>query len=177
MQTNKTATDAGELFVQKITEVMVPVMRDLDTSLSTMNQTQQQQTIQIAENTKKIDQFTTKLEHLEVKVPPFDTTNMEILMMSGYQKILSTLESFPKKHSFTILLFPEQGALGYLKKLWRSVFLMLFLIVLLRCVYSLGNKWLDEYAKRNRYKEAWETFYLQQNQKCQKKMEEELNRH
>jgi hypothetical protein len=177
MQTNKTAADAGEIFVQKLTEVMVPAMRDVEASLVKVNLAQEQLTTQIIEIKKEVSQFTTQLEHLEIKAPPVDTTTIEILTIKWYQKILSILENFPKKHSFRILLFPEQGALGYLKKLWRSVFLWLFLIVLLRCVYSLGNKWLDEYAKRNRYKEAWENFYLQQNQRSQKKMDEELNRH
>ena len=79
-----------------------------------------------------------------------------------------------KKHSFRILLFPEHNTVEYLKKLWGFVLKWLFLIALLKSVYSVGDKWLDGYNEENRYKNAWKALYDNSDRKSKKIMDEVL---
>jgi len=115
------------------------------------------------------------LQNIQVKSAPPNTAAFEATASGCYQKMVKALDTFPKKHYFRILFFPEHDTLGYLKKLWRSVFLLLFLMVLLKCFYSLGNKWLDNQAE-SRYRNAWETLYNSQDKTNKKMMDDLLSR-
>ena len=176
METNKKRTgDTGEIFMERITAVVVPAINDVETSLGKVKGAQEKLASQMNEIKTEVAAFKDILQNIEVKTVPPNTKAFEVLANSWYEKTVKALEAFPKKHSFRILFFPEHDALEYLKKLWRSVFLLLFLIVLLKCFYSLGDKWLDNHPE-SRYRNAWETLYNSQGKTNKKMMDDLLSR-
>jgi hypothetical protein len=175
MENNKQrAEDIGELFMDRITTVVVPAITDVESSLAKINETQGKLAGQINEIKQDIAAIKSTLQKVDIRAATPDTRTFEALANGWFQKMMKTLEAYPKKHSFSILLFPENNALEYLKKLWRAVFLWLFLMVLGGCFYKLTNKWMDNQAEK-KYKHAWETLYNSQNKKNQKIMDDYLN--
>ncbi len=174
MENNKQRTgDIGEIFMDKITAVVVPAINDVETSLGKVNEAQAKLAGQMNDIKLEVASFKDKLQNIEIKATPPNTAVFEALVGGWFQKVIKTLEAFPKKHSFRILFFPEHNTLEYLKKLWRLVFKWLFLIVLIKCFYTLGNKWLDNHAESN-YKKAWETLYNNQGKQNKKIMDKLL---
>lgn len=176
MENNKQRIeDIGEVFMDRITAVIVPAITDVETSLNKVNETQEKLAGQINEIKQDITAFKSTLQKIDIKAAPPDTRTFEALANGWFQKMMKALETYPKKHSFRILFFPEHNALEYLKKLWRAVFLWLFLMVLTGCLYRLGNKWLDKHTEK-KYRHAWETLYNSQGKKNKKMMEDLLSR-
>ena len=145
MPTQKTAVDTGKIFLEKVTELIVPTLKDVEESLAKINQAQAQLMVQLDEIKREVSDFATRLEQIEVKVPKPDTKAFEILASLWYNKVVQALETFPKKHSFQVLFFPEHNTINYLKKLWSGVFFWLFCTVIALVLYSLTCKWLDKY--------------------------------
>lgn len=176
MENNKQRIeDIGELFADRITAVIVPAITDVETSLSKVNETQEKLAGQVNEIKQDIAAFKSNLQKVDIKAASPDNKYFEALANGWFQKMKKTLEAYPKKHSFRILFFPEHNALEYLKKLWRAVFLWLFLIVLIGCFYKLTDKWLDNHAE-SRYRNAWETLYESQGKKNKNIMDDLLSR-
>lgn len=176
MENNKQRIeDIGELFMDRVTAVIVPAITDVETSLSKVNETQEKLAGQVNEIKQDIAAFKCSLQKVDIKAASPDNKYFETLANGWFQKMMKTLEDYPKKHSLRILLFPENNALEYLKKLWRAVFLWLFLIILTGGVYKLANKWLDNHAE-SRYRNAWETLYDSQGKKNKKMMQDLLSR-
>ncbi len=82
----------------------------------------------------------------------------------------------PVKREFRILLFPEHGTLNYYKVVFGRIFFWLVILCIAKYAYLLGDKWISKRQELNKYQVAWETYYLQQNKKGQKAMEQILNK-
>jgi Fe2+ transport system protein B len=81
----------------------------------------------------------------------------------------------PVKREFRILLFPEHGTLNYYKVVFGRIFFWLVILCIAKYAYLLGDKWISKRLEISRYQRAWEAYYLQQNKKGQKAMEQILN--
>jgi hypothetical protein len=173
-QTNKTETDPAEAFLTKVTEVIAPLVQDLEIRLDKANYVQEKLTQHLDETHREVINCKELIQKKEVRTPPPNTALFEIIADKWYQKMAAKLESLPKKHSFRILFFPEHNTVEYLKKLWGFVLKWLFLIVLLKPLYSLSDKWLDGHNEENRYKNAWKTLYDNGDRKSKKIMDEVL---
>jgi len=173
-QNNKIETDHAEAFLTKVTEVIAPLVQDLETRLDKAKEAQEKLTQHLNETHREVVNCKELLQNKEVKPPLTNTALFEIMADKWYQKMAAKLDSLPKKHSFRILFFPEHNTVEYLKKLWGFVFKWLFLIVLLKSFYLLGDKWLNGYNQENSYKKAWKTLYDNGDRKSKKIMDEVL---
>ncbi len=99
----------------------------------------------IIENTKQVTNLFNKLDKSQVKVPAIDMGKIEILIDQKFEKFSSQLDSFPKKHSFRILLFPEHGTTSHCKVVFGRIFFWLVILCIAKYAYLLGGKWITEH--------------------------------
>ncbi len=136
--------------------------------------------IEVLEEQKQTNQFIEQnnklLERLDEKLKQH-----EGLLSQSFDTKLNTLkeelsnQAKPVKREFRILLFPEQGTLNYYKIVFGRVFFWLVILCIAKYAYLLGDKWISKRLEVNKYQRAWETYYLKQNKKVQKAMEQTLN--
>jgi hypothetical protein len=126
---------------------------------------------------KEISVFSSMLEHVEIKAIPPDTSRFEELLDNWSNTLGKALETFPKKHSVRVLLFPEENTVDYLKKLWKVSLVWVLFIVIALSLYRLCDKWLEKSYAVNQYKNAWESVYNQVDKKSKKMMDQELKKY
>jgi hypothetical protein len=131
---------------------------------------EQKQTNQLIEQNNKLVQ-SVKEELKQQK----ETFSVSILSRLNTLKEELSNPLQPVKREFRILLFPEHGTLNYYKVVFGRIFFWLVILCIAKYAYLLGDKWLSKRAEMNNYQRAWETYYLQQNKKGQKAMEQILN--
>lgn len=136
--------------------------------------------VEINENVKDLKRdisvCSSMIEHREIKVAPPDTSEFNELLDNWGHRILQAMETFPKKHTIRVLLFPENNTVEYLKKLWKISLMWVLFIIIALSLYRLGDKWIDKSYDVRVYKNAWDSVYNRVDRKSQKMMEEKLRR-
>jgi len=175
-QKTKPEADPAEAFLTKVTEVIAPLVQDLETRLEKVKDGQDKLKEQLHETHSEVAGCRDLLQSKVIKPRPPNTALFEIMTDRWYQKIAAKLETLPKKHSFRILFFPEHNTVEYLKKLWGFVLKWLFWIMVVKSLYSLGDKFLDGHNEKNRYKNAWETLYNNSDKRSKRIMDDMLEK-
>lgn len=140
----------------------------IETVLIEILDEQKQTNLLIENNNKLLQNFDEKLKKQQ------DIHKDAILIrLNSIMEQLST-HSKPVKKEFRILLFPEQGTVNYYKVVFGRIFFWLVILCITKYAYLLGDKWVSKSLEINKYQRAWETYYLKQNKKGQKAMEEIL---
>ena len=112
-QNTKQEADPAEAFLAKVTEVIAPLVQDLETRLGEVKEAQEKANERLNETHREVVNCKELLQNKEVKAPLTNTALFEIMADKWCQKMAAKLDSLPKKNSFRILI----GLLEILQRL------------------------------------------------------------
>ena len=96
------------------------------------------------DNANRLTAITGKLESKPVIKPDFNTQSIEKIILSGLEKINSTIDQKPApvKREFRILLFPEYNTKEYYRIVFGRIIFWLVVLVIAKYLYLLGSAWI-----------------------------------
>ena len=96
------------------------------------------------DNANRLMIITDKLESKQVLKPDINTRSIEQIILSGLEKINSTINQKPApvKREFRILLFPEYNTKEYYRTVFGRIIFWLVVLVIAKYLYLLGSAWI-----------------------------------
>ena len=126
-------------------EIIETVLTEILDELKQLKKLTTNNTNATLDNANRLTAITDKLESKQVVKPDINTKSMEQIILSGLERINSTINqkpAAPVKREFRILLFPEYNTTEYYRIVFGRIIFWLVVLVIAKYLYLLGSAWI-----------------------------------